>query len=161
MSLITDLPAFHGLSDDPLYAQALDRLRADPSLIRPAFEEALRLTSPVHTFCRTAGEDTEVAGVPVREGAKILCVLGAANLDPDKWEDPLAFRIDRRPAGHLAFGAGIHGCVGQQIARAEVEAVLTALCARVARIEPDGAAEWRPNNAMRALDRLPLRLVAD
>ncbi|MGG7566051.1 cytochrome P450 [Rhodovulum sp. DZ06] len=134
-------------------------LKADPSLVRPAIEEALRLTSPVHTFCRTAGQDTEIAGIPVREGTKILCVLGAANTDPEKWEDPMAFRVDRRPVGHLAFGVGIHGCVGQTVARAELEAVLSALLARVDRIEPDGEAVWRPNNAMRALDRLPLRLV--
>ena len=136
-----------------------EALRADPSLIRPAFEEALRLTSPVHTFCRTAGQDTEIAGIPVAEGTKVLCVLGAANLDPRKWEDPEAFRVDRRPSGHLAFGTGVHGCVGQLIARAESEAMLSALVAGVARIEPDGEAVWRPNNAMRALDRLPLRLV--
>ena len=57
------------------------KLKADPSLARNAFDETLRLTSPVHTFCRTAGLDTEVAGISIPEGAKILCVLGAANLD--------------------------------------------------------------------------------
>lgn len=136
-----------------------DRLRADPGLARPAVEEVLRYTSPVHTFGRTAGRDTEIAGFPVAEGTKVLCVLGAANMDPDKWGDPERFRIDRRPTGHMAFGAGIHGCVGQNIARAEMEAILTALAARVARIEPDGDAPWRPNNAIHALDRLPLRLI--
>lgn len=81
-------------------------------------------------------------------------------MDPAKWGDPETFRIDRNPVGHLAFGAGIHGCVGQNIARAELEALLGALAARVARIEPDGEPVWRPNNAVHALDRLPLRLVA-
>ncbi|WP_237708099.1 cytochrome P450 [Oceanicola sp. S124] len=137
-----------------------DRLRADPSLVRPAIEEVLRYTSPVHTFGRTAGRDSQIAGFPVVEGTKILCVLGAANLDPGKWgEDAGCFRIDRRPMGHMAFGAGIHGCVGQNIARAEMEAVLTALARKVARIEFDGAAPWRPNNAIHALDKLPLKLI--
>ena len=142
------------------HPEAWDRLRADPKLARPCFEEVLRYTSPVHTFARTANLACEIAGHPVEEGAKVLCVLGSANLDPEKWGDPEAFRIDRNPVGHLAFGAGIHGCVGQNIARAELEALLGALAARVARIEPDGEAVWRPNNAVHALDRLPLRLVA-
>jgi len=137
-----------------------DALKADPSLIRPAFEEVLRYTSPVHTFCRTAGLDTEIAGFAVAEGTKVLCALGAANMDPEKWGDPENFRIDRNPVGHLAFGTGVHGCVGQNLARAELQALLTELIQRVDRIEPAGDAIWRPNNAMRALDKLPLRFVA-
>ena len=134
------------------------KLKADPSLARNAFDETLRLTSPVHTFCRTAGLDTEVAGITIRQGAKILCVLGAANLDAAQWSEPDRFDITRRASGHLAFGIGIHGCVGQNIARAEGEAILRALAQRVTRLELDGPAVWRPNNAMHALDRLPLKL---
>ncbi|PHR21414.1 MAG: cytochrome [Hoeflea sp.] len=137
-----------------------DALLEDPKLARPAFEEVLRYTSPVHTFARTANLDTEIADYPVPEGAKVLCVLGAANMDPDKWGDPEVFRIDRRPVGHMAFGAGIHGCVGQNIARGELEALLSVMARKVARIEPAGEAVWRPNNAIRALDRLPLKLIA-
>lgn len=144
------------LSQNP---DAWARLRAEPDLVRPAIEEVLRIASPIHTFSRTANEATEIAGHPVPEGAKVLCTLHSGNLDPSKWDDPMAFRIDRRPGGHLGFGTGVHGCVGQHVARAEIEAVLTALVARVARLEPAGAPVWRPNNAMRALDRLPLRLV--
>jgi len=136
-----------------------EKLKADPSLARPAFEEVLRFTSPVHTFGRTAGRETEIAGFPVAEGTKVLCVLGAANMDPDKWGDPQVFRIDRRPSGHIAFGAGIHGCVGQNLARAELEALLRAMVERIDRIDPAGQAIWRPNNAIRALDHLPLRLI--
>ena len=137
-----------------------DRLMADPRLIRPAFEEVLRDTSPVHTFARTAGHDTEIGGLPVEEGTKVLCAPGAANMDPDKWGDPEVFRIDRRPQGHMAFGAGIHGRVGQNLARGELEALLSAMAENVARIEFASAPVWRPNNAIRALDRLPLKLIA-
>lgn len=137
-----------------------ERLRADRTLARPAIEETLRYTSPVHTFGRTAGGDTEVAGFAVEEGSKIICVLGAANGDPVKWGDPETFRIDRRPLGHMAFGAGIHGCVGQNIARAEMEALLSVMAEKVARIEPAGQAVWRPNNAIHALDQLPLKFVS-
>jgi hypothetical protein len=136
-----------------------EALKADPALARPCFEEVLRYTTPVHTFLRTANHDTEIAGHPVPEGAKVMCVLGAANMDPAKWETPEEFRVDRRPSGHMAFGAGIHGCVGQNIARGELEALLSVMLRKVARIEPAGEAVWRPNNAIRALDRLPLKLI--
>jgi cytochrome P450 len=136
-----------------------EKLKSDPKLYRPAFEEVLRYTSPVHTFCRTAGVDTQIGSFPVAEGSKVLCVLGAANMDTEKWGDPEIFRVDRRPTGHVAFGAGIHGCVGQNLARAELEALLTALLSRVDRIEPAGEAIWRPGNSIRALDKLPLTLI--
>lgn len=134
----------------------LERLRADPKLARNAFEETLRLTSPVHSFCRTVASATSVAGVELEEGTKILCVLGAANLDPDKWADPERFDVGRRAGGHLAFGVGVHACVGQNIARAEGEALLSAIATKVRKITPTGEAVWRPNNAVHALDRLPL-----
>lgn len=137
-----------------------DALKGDEKLVRPCFEEVLRYTSPVHTFCRTAGRDTEIAGHRVAEGTKVLCVLGSANMDPDHWADPEQFRVDRRPTGHLAFGAGIHGCVGQNIARGEMQAVLNAMRAKVDRIEITGEAKWRPNNAIHALEALPLKFIA-
>ena len=142
------------------WPEQFDRLRANPDLALPAFEEVIRLTSPVAAFCRTAATDTEVAGVPIVEGTKILCVLGAANLDTDQWgADAAAFDVTRKTAGHLALGVGVHGCVGQTIARAEGQAVLRALAEKVTRVELTGTPEWRPNNAMHALDRLPVRLV--
>lgn len=134
-------------------------LRADPALARPCFEEVLRRTSPVHSFCRTANQDTMVSGIPIPEGSKILCVLAAANLDPVHWPDADRFDIHRRPVGHVAFGTGIHGCVGQAVARQEAEAVLSAIARKVAAIEPAGTAVWRPNNAARGLESLPLRFL--
>lgn len=134
--------------------EAYEKLKADSSLIRPCFEEVLRLSSPVHTFYRTSNGNHEVAGISIEEGTKVMCVLGAANLDPNKWDAPEEFRIDRRPVGHLAFGAGIHGCVGQNIARAEVEAVLTAIIETVDHIELREKPYWRPNNAIHGLDKV-------
>lgn len=138
------------------FPDQFQRLKDDPSLIRPAFEEVLRFTSPVHTFCRTADVDTKVGGVEISKGTKILCVLGAANLDEQQWPQADKFDVARRPMGHLAMGVGIHGCVGQNLARAEVSAVLTAIVNKVNTIELAGKAEWRPNNAIHALDKLPL-----
>ena len=136
------------------------RLKSDPAnLAGPAFEEVLRFCTPVQAFFRTAGEDTTVSGIEIEEGSKILCVLGAANRDPAKFENPEAFDITRDARGHLALGVGVHSCVGQIIARAEGRAILKALAERVERIEFAGEPTWRPNNSMRALDRLPLRLT--
>jgi cytochrome P450 len=135
-----------------------DRLKADPKLARNAFEETLRLTSPVHSFCRTTGAPATVGGCDLEEGTKILCVLGAANLDPDHWPDPVAFDIGRRASGHLAFGVGIHGCVGQNIARAEGEALLTAVAREVRSITLAGEPVWRPGNSIHALDRLSIEV---
>lgn len=137
--------------------EALAALKADPGLIRHAFEEVQRFTSPVHSFCRTAGVDTEVAGVQIKKGTKILCALGAANLDEDKWPKAACFDIARKPLGHLGMGTGIHSCVGQNVARAEAAAVLTAIVDQIEAIELTGDTVWRPNNAIHALDQLPMR----
>lgn len=141
--------------------QEWNKLTADPDKMSlPAFEETLRYTSPVQAFCRTADVDTNVAGIKIEEGTKILCVLGAANRDPTHWDEPDRFNISRKTAGHLALGVGVHTCVGQNIARAEGQAILRALAARVDRIELTGDPVWRANNGIHALDRLPLKLIA-
>jgi len=133
-------------------------LRKDPSLIRIAFDEAIRVESPVQTFFRTATRDVSVGGFTVPDGKKILMFLGSANRDPRRWEQADRFDLTRDPSGHVGFGMGIHQCVGQHIARLEAEAVLTALVARVARIEIAGETRRHHNNTMRAWDVLPMRL---
>lgn len=136
------------------------KLHADPTLARPAFEEALRWESTAQTFFRTAGCDTEIAGVPIEQDTKVLCFLAAANRDPRKWPDPNRYDIARRPIGHVALGSGIHGCVGQAIARLEGEVVLSAIARRVKRVEVTRPHSRRLNNTLRALGTLPLRLIA-
>jgi len=143
-------------------AQAPDqwaRLHADPGLARGAFEEAIRYESPVQTFFRTTSCDVELGGVTVPEGSKVLMFLAAANRDPRRWADPDRFDITRNASGHVGFGAGIHMCVGQVLARLEGEAMLAVLARRVARIEVTGAPMRRYNNTLRGLKSLPLRLV--
>lgn len=133
-------------------------LKNNPNLKRAAFEEVLRYTSPVHSFYRTAGQDTEIAGVKIRQGTKILCCLGSANRDEAKFPDAHRFDITREVQGHMGMGAGIHGCVGQNLARAEVAAVLGELLEQADAITLDGAPVWRPGNSIRALERLPIRI---
>jgi cytochrome P450 len=137
-----------------------DRLLAEPDLVKSCVEEALRLDSPVHGFGRTARLDTEIAGHPVAEGTKVLCVLGAANTDPERWgDDADEFRVDRDPTGHLAFGAGVHICVGHALARAEMMTVLRVLLDRLSSFELAGDPVWKPNNSLRSLSSLPVRVA--
>jgi cytochrome P450 len=134
------------------------RLRQDPSLARAAFDEVLRFEAPVQTFFRTTTRAVEVTGVRLGEGEKVLLFLAAANRDARRWEDPDRFDITRRATGHLAFGVGIHGCVGMAVARMEGEIVLSLLARKVQSIELDGAPERRLNNTLRGLARLPVRV---
>jgi cytochrome P450 len=142
------------------FPEQWDRLRTDPArLAKAAFEEAVRFESPVQTFFRTTTCATELGGVRLEEGRKILLLLGAANRDPRQWQDPDRYDIERKVLGHVGFGAGIHVCVGQLLARLEGELVLQALAKRVRRIEFAGEPERRFNNTLRGLSRLPLRCV--
>ena len=75
-------------------------VKNDKSLVGNAVEESLRLTSPVKAFCRTSATDTEVSGVTIEEGTKILCVLGSANTDPEVWENSYKYDVTRRTIGH-------------------------------------------------------------
>jgi cytochrome P450 len=137
-----------------------DLLRAEPSLARHAFEETIRLETPVQVFSRTATRDTEIGGTKIARDDRVLIFFGAANRDPRRWEDPDRFDVRRRASGHLAFGQGIHGCVGKPVARIEGEAVLGALARRVGLIELDGEPERHPNNTVRSFESLPVAFHA-
>jgi cytochrome P450 len=135
------------------------KLHADPAKARSAFEESLRYESTAQTFFRTTNKKCDLAGYVIPENTKVLCMLASANRDPRKWENPGKFDIERRASGHMAFGTGIHGCVGQVVARIEGELVLSAIARKVKRIEVIGLHTRRLNNTLRALDTLPLRFV--
>jgi 4-methoxybenzoate monooxygenase (O-demethylating) len=141
------------------YPEQWTALRKNPSLNRLAFEEVLRFEAPVQTFFRTTTKDVEVANVRLGEGEKVLLFLAAANRDPRRWERPDQFDIRRRASGHMTFGTGIHGCVGQAVARLEGEALLGSLAKRVAAFELIGEPTRRLNNTLRGFDTLPLRLA--
>ena len=134
-------------------------LRNNPNLIRGAFEEVLRFEAPVQTFFRTTTKPVEVAGVRLGDGEKVLLFLAAANRDPRRWERPDMFDVTRRAAGHMTFGTGIHGCVGQAVARLETEAILTALAKRVVSLELTSEPKRRLNNTLRGFDKMPLRVA--
>ena len=101
---------------------------------------------------------TEISAVTIEKGTKILCVLGSANTDPEVWENSYKYDVTRRTIGHLALGVGVHNCVGQTLARAEITALASSLIELVKVIKPVGKAIWKPNNAMRSLESLPIIL---
>jgi 4-methoxybenzoate monooxygenase (O-demethylating) len=115
--------------------------------------------APVQTFFRTTTHDVEVGGTLVPEGQKVLLFLGAANRDPRKWPAPEKFDVARKPMGHVGLGAGIHVCVGQLVARLKADVMFETLADHVAGFELIGAPERKPNNTLRSLARLNVRLI--
>lgn len=118
-----------------------DLLRAHPARIPDAIEEFLRMYAPNAGFARTATEDIEVAGRPIRRGERVALVYPAANRDPEVFEQPDEFRIARSPNRHLAFGHGVHKCVGSVLARLELRVAVEELLA-AAVIRPAGEPTW-------------------
>jgi cytochrome P450 len=132
-------------------------LRDDPGLLPGAFHEVLRIQPPVHHFGRRVERDTEIDGMPVREGTHLMISYASANRDERFWEDPDEFDIRRDNARQLAFGYGVHACIGQGLARLEGHAILTALARRVEHFETEDAIPFI-NNLVHGLDTLPVTI---
>jgi hypothetical protein len=136
----------------------LAAVRADRSLVPGAVEETLRFHSPTQTTARTVLEPAEVNGISLVEGAVVLTMLGAANRDPRRYDDPDRFDITRRDTHHVAFAAGLHYCIGAALAKLEADVALNAILDRYSDLELlDLEPDWRPNVTMRGLDTLRLR----
>ncbi|MFJ6935080.1 cytochrome P450 [Streptomyces sp. NPDC101132] len=138
----------------------LAALRADPGLLDGAVEEMLRYDGPVEsaTF-RFAREDVEIGGTVIPAGQPVMISLAAADRDPARFAAPDTFDIRRAPQGHLAFGHGIHFCIGAPLARMEGRIAVGALLARFPDLaaDPDaGPPEWIPGTLIRGVKRLPV-----
>lgn len=133
-----------------------DALTQDLTLARSAFDEVIRIDPPIQTFFRTTTRTNQVAEVQIADGDKVMLLLAAANRDPRRWEHPDRFDIRRNVTGHVGFGAGIHGCIGQTIARMEGESILAALARNARTIELRGEPTRRLNNTVRGWSSLPL-----
>ena len=143
----------------------LARLRADPSLLPAAVEELLRFTSPVnHANDRFTTEELPIGGVNIPAGEWVFPAISSADRDPAQF--PGADRLDlgRDTSGHLAFGHGVHHCLGAPLARMEAEVALGALLARFPALSlavPAAELRWRPVSLMNGLESLPVCLAAD
>lgn len=140
----------------------LQRLRAslghDPALMHTAVEEMLRYEGSVTTIARHTVQPYTIGSVEVPAGQVLYCMLGAAHRDPAAFSDPDRFDIGRPPKGHLAFGAGIHYCLGAPLARLEAEIAFTRLLQRYPALElADTAPRWRKLINLRGLEALPLK----
>jgi cytochrome P450 len=118
-------------------------LMADlPGRLASAREELLRYASPVIYMRRTATRDTSIGGTKIAEGDKVVMYFGAANRDPDKFDDPDGLDLAREPNEHIAFGGGPHVCLGQHLARLEIDAILTEVLTRMEDLEIVAPPEW-------------------
>lgn len=136
----------------------LAALRADRSLVPTTIEEALRWTTPSPSKRRTATRDAVLGGHRVRAGDKVLVWEGSANRDDDAFADAQHFDVARNPNPHLAFGHGVHHCLGASLARLEMRVVYGALLDRYQQLELAGPPEWTRSNRHTGLRRLDLVL---
>ena len=135
------------------------RLREHPELIPAAIEEQLRMVAPVQGFYRTATRDYTVGESTIPAGARVLLLFAAANRDPRQYDDPDTFDLDRNPTDHLAFGGGVHYCLGVPLTRLEGARVFSRLLPRVEAIRLAGEYRYLDNPTMRGLEHLPLELI--
>ena len=134
-------------------------LRDNPDMIRSAVEELLRYESPVQFTARVLKEDMEVCGQPIRKGWTMLCMLGAANRDPKQFKEPNRLDLKRLNNQHLAFSAGLHFCIGAQLARLEGQVALLNLVQRYPNMKlAVPRPEWASTFGFRGLTSLPVVL---
>jgi cytochrome P450 len=136
------------------------RLRDNPELLKSAIEEMLRFLGPVEmSLDRWVRADTELGGEPLRRGERVLALLASANHDEAQFSGPETFDIGRAPNRHIAFGTGIHACLGATLARLEAQVAFAALHARMPAMVlaiPRDEVQWRDGKFLRGLTRLPV-----
>jgi len=138
---------------------ALARLRAGPELVRTAVDELLRFDTPAPMFERWVLEDIEVAGVRIPRGQELALLFASANRDPVAFDRADAIVLDRRPNPHVAFGAGIHFCLGAPLARLELEILYRTILERLPTLEVTEEPRWKPRFVLRGLESLPVRIA--
>lgn len=146
------------------FADAPDQwalVRERPELIPNAVEEVVRLASPIRAFTRYVAEDSEIAGVHIPQGARVMVMYGSANRDERRFVDPDRFDVTRDVHDHLGFGSGVHMCMGMHLARLEIVSLLQSLARRVKTIALDGEPVVAMNNTIRAYASLPVVVQPD
>jgi cytochrome P450 len=133
------------------------RLQADPKLMPVATEEMIRWVTPVKAFMRTAVEDATVRGVPIAAGESILLSYVSGNRDEDVFDHPFHFDVGRDPNKHIAFGYGVHFCLGAALARLEVNSFFSELMPRLESVELAGEPQHVATTFVGGLKHLPIR----
>jgi cytochrome P450 len=141
------------------HGEQLRLLRTSPELVPGAIEEFLRYDAPVQVKGRVVRAELEVGGRSIRAGRVLMLLLGSANRDPDEFVDPDRLDVTRRPNRHLAFGGGIHRCLGAALARAEGAVLFDRLVRRTRRFEPAGPAVRRLSASFRAHESVPIAVT--
>jgi len=144
----------HGLIENQ---DQLHRLQDNLDLMALATEEMIRWATPVKEFMRTAAQDTTVRGVPISAGDSLLLSYVSANRDEDVFDDPFRFDVGRDPNKHVAFGYGVHFCLGAALARMEVNSFFAELLPRLKSIELTGDPEFVATTFVGGLKHLPVR----
>jgi cytochrome P450 len=144
----------HALIENP---GELARLQGDPGLMGTAVEEMIRWTTPVKEFMRTATEDTTVRGVDIAKGESVYLAYVSGNRDEEVFADPFRFDVARDPNKHVAFGYGIHFCLGAALARMEMNSLFTEMLGRLESIELAGEPELQATTFVGGLKHLPIR----
>jgi len=140
------------------HPEELEKLKADSSLIATAVEEFLRYESPLQRQTRIALEDLEIEGRHIRQGQTVLLIQGAANRDPRQFPEPDRLDVCRQDNQHVAFGAGIHFCLGAALARLEGQIAIKTIIQRLPALQlATGEFLWRKNMSFRGLKSLPVR----
>lgn len=150
--------ALQALAEDPAL---LARVKADPALIPGLVDEAIRWTTPVQHFMRTATADYELRGRTIRQGDWVMLCYPSGNRDEAVFEDPFAFRIDRSPNRQLAFGYGAHVCLGQHLARLEMRLLFEELLPRIRTLELAGVPKRTQAVFVGGLKTLPVRFEGE
>ena len=147
----------HALIENPAERRKLEQ---NPSLLPTAIEEILRWVSPVNHMRRTATRDTEVRGVKIAAGDKVVLWYPAANRDPDAFDRPETFDVTRTPNDHLAFGIGEHFCLGAQLARLQLRVMFQELLRRTRSVEMTGDVKYMWTNFINGIKAMPVRIHA-
>jgi len=140
------------------HPEQMQLLRRDPTLMPRAIEEMLRYDSPVQTVFRTAKEDVEIGGTMIEKGSGIFLMLGSANRDASKFENPDVFDITREANDHVSFGEGIHYCIGAPLARLEGAIAFETMLNRFPQLRLDGQPklDYKTSFFVRSLKSLPM-----
>jgi cytochrome P450 len=134
-------------------------LKRDQTRMANVINEVIRYEPPLRAFARLVSRPTEIGGVSIPSGARVLVMYASANRDEREWDNPAVFDIRRDAGRQIGFGQGAHACAGQSLARLETTAMLSALLERVDRLEVTGSPTWAINNIIRRHERLPLKLI--